>query len=191
LFERYPIRGPRDGIRPWWLRGFCALLALAFLTAAWLAAFTARAEPQEGAPRSGARPEPAKAERNTKASALFARRCARCHDTDGTGGPLREQSPQMPDFTRARWHARHDDTQLFVSILEGKGSKMPSFRGRVSEDEAKELVSLIRTFDPSYDPAKAGGTLSGDDFSRRFRELEGELERLKKEYKELAPPAKP
>jgi mono/diheme cytochrome c family protein len=162
------------------------LLGSALVGLAWLLPFTAAAEPPDGAARAGPKPEPGKAERGA-ARALFARRCAGCHDDDGTGSGMRQQASQIPDFTSERWQARRDDAQMVASILEGKGAKMPAFRGRLSEDQAKELVSLIRTFDPKYDPTKAGASMSSDEFGRRFRELEEELERLKKEYRKLTP----
>jgi hypothetical protein len=101
--------------------------------------------------------------------------------------------PQVPDFTRHAWHARHSDAQLVVSILEGKGSRMPAFHGKVSEGGAQDLVSLLRTFDPSYDPAAARQQPLGvEEFERRLRQLEAEMEELKKQFRDAsAPPRKP
>jgi mono/diheme cytochrome c family protein len=170
--------------------GFPGVLILLGLGASCLAGLTA-AQAQAGrsatAVSSGAG-----AERLQAARRFFERRCSSCHDDDGTGGALRRAVPQIPDFTSRGWQARRSDAQLVVSILEGKGARMPAFHGKIDEDGAQDLVSLIRTFDPTYDPAAARRQpLSGEEFEQRFRQLEVELEELKKQFREVsAPPRK-
>jgi mono/diheme cytochrome c family protein len=161
--------------------GLCALLWLGLLSVSVPRASTALADVAAPAPAAGP-------QRQRAVSALFQRRCARCHAADGTG----KVSP-APDFTQSRWQRRRDDEQLLASILEGKGHKMPSFRGQVSEEGAGELVRLIRTFDPKYDPAAARRDgMSPDEFLRRFHLLQQEMEQLMEESrKSSAPPDKP
>jgi mono/diheme cytochrome c family protein len=171
--------------------GFPGVLILLGLGAGCLAGLTAaqaQAGRSAGLVSSGPRPERLQAARR-----FFERRCSGCHDDDGTGGALRSTVPQMPDFTSRGWQARRSDPQLVVSILEGKGTRMPAFHGKIDEDGAQDLVSLIRTFDPTYDPAVARRQpLSGEEFERRFRQLETEMEELKKQFREAsAPPRKP
>jgi mono/diheme cytochrome c family protein len=113
---------------------------------------------------------------------LFRRHCAQCHGARGTGA-----APPAPDFTDPRWQRQRSDEQLVVAILDGKGNRMPPFRGKVSEEGADELATLIRTFDPTYDPAAARrNAVSADEFRTRFRGLEAEMERLKKQFRELS-----
>jgi mono/diheme cytochrome c family protein len=129
------------------------------------------------------------AERLQAARRVYVRRCSGCHDDEGTGGALRSTLPQMPDFTSRGWQVRRSDAQLVVSILEGKGSRMPAFHGKLSEDGAQDLVGLIRTFDPTYDPAKARRqAVSPEEFERRFLQLDAEMEELKRQFREASSP---
>jgi cytochrome c553 len=123
-------------------------------------------------------------ERKRSITSQYRRLCSRCHGTDFTG-----ELDQIPNFTDRRWHERHTDVQLLVSILDGKGARMPSYRGRVSEDQARDLVALIREAG-SFPGDSADGDASGggmDDFTRRFQELEKELEELRRQFHELNP----
>jgi mono/diheme cytochrome c family protein len=170
------------------------LLAPAALVALCLGGLAGRLSAQAGPrrPAEPTRPARPSSEQLHAARQLFQRRCAGCHDSDGSGGVLRGSVPLVPDFTNSRWQQRRRDEQLVVSILEGKGSRMPSFHGRVSEEGAQDLVSLIRTFDPTYDPAAAArSAVTASEFSRRFRELDQEMEELKKQFRELSAPRRP
>jgi mono/diheme cytochrome c family protein/uncharacterized membrane protein len=80
-----------------------------------------------------------------EAGELFGKRCARCHGADGTGQPRRARGGEIPNFTDAKWQATRTDDQLLASILDGK-DKMPSFRDRLSEEEARDLVAHVRAF---------------------------------------------
>jgi mono/diheme cytochrome c family protein/uncharacterized membrane protein len=76
----------------------------------------------------------------------FRRACAKCHDADGTGRQSRERMADIPDFTDSRWQAQRNDAQLLRSILEGKGEDMPPFRGKLTEEQARALVTEVRAF---------------------------------------------
>ncbi len=80
---------------------------------------------------------------------LFRQHCVKCHGTDGTGSPARGRLPEIPDFTAASWQARRSEAQLLVSILDGKGSEMPRWRGKIREEEARGLVAHVRAFAPT------------------------------------------
>jgi mono/diheme cytochrome c family protein len=108
--------------------------------------------------------------------------CASCHGTDFTGSVLREKGRDIPDFTDRQWHSHRTDAKLVVSILEGKGTRMPPFAQRLSEPEARALVSLIRQANATP-LANAGAEPS--DFETRFAELSREMETLKKQFHEL------
>src|SRR5437764_2316069 len=68
---------------------------------------------------------------------LFRQRCARCHGADGTGSTVRDSMPEIPNFTEASWQARWSDAQLMAAILDGKGSEMPPWSGRISAEQAR------------------------------------------------------
>jgi mono/diheme cytochrome c family protein/uncharacterized membrane protein len=77
---------------------------------------------------------------------LFAKHCVRCHGKEGTGSPARGRLPQIPDFTEASWQARRSDAQLLASILDGKGKGMPPGRGKITEEQARNLMAFVRAF---------------------------------------------
>jgi hypothetical protein len=74
-----------------------------------------------------------------------------------------------------------------VSILHGKGTRMPSFRGRLSREQARELVAYIR----QAGPFRAAQATELDDWDRRYAELVRQLRELQEEFRRLsAPPRK-
>jgi mono/diheme cytochrome c family protein len=114
------------------------------------------------------------------AAALYRRFCQRCHAVSGQGDPGAGFSG-IPNFTDPAWQTRRSDAQLLVSILDGKGDGMPTFRGRVTEAQARELVGHIRAFGPER-PRTTSGT-SG--FEAKFRELDEEFQELQRQFREL------
>jgi hypothetical protein len=98
--------------------------------------------------------------------------------------------PGLPDFTRRDWQESRANPQLSVSILDGKGTLMPSFRGRVKDDQAPDLVAYVRAFGPLKPPAV--GKAAPGDFEEQYRRLQLEWEALQKQLDELSrKPAKP
>jgi mono/diheme cytochrome c family protein/uncharacterized membrane protein len=77
---------------------------------------------------------------------VFRRQCVKCHGADGTGKNALERMPDIPDFTDTRWQSRRADEQLIASILDGKGDDMPPHRGKINDEQARGLVSYVRTF---------------------------------------------
>jgi len=116
-------------------------------------------------------------------SRIFRRFCAMCHGPDGRGAGMRENLPMLPDFTRHAWQESRSDRQLVVSVLDGKGARMPSFAGKVASEQARDLVAFIRTFDPS--PARAASTATGE-FAARYRQLNEEFENLGRQIRALS-----
>ena len=106
--------------------------------------------------------------------AVYRQRCQRCHEADGSGSDT-----DVPDFTNAKWQAGRTDSQLLVSILDGKGTTMPAFRGKVTDTEARQLVAMTRAF------AK-GGAGAAADFASKFRQLQDELAALQRQFHDLA-----
>jgi mono/diheme cytochrome c family protein len=123
------------------------------------------------------------------AAGLYTRYCARCHGDDFTGNGWRERGRQLPNFSSAAWQHSRSDAQLLVSIVEGKGARMPAFGDRLSQAQARDLVLLIRSANPAR-PATA--SIGRDDFDRRYAALLRELEELRKQFRELGrPPRRP
>ena len=119
-------------------------------------------------------------------SALYRRYCQNCHGADGKGGGGAVKD--VPNFTQVSWQQQRTDLQLLVTILEGKGSGMPSFGERLDEAKAKALVAHLRAFAPDRPKGPAGGSpapAGETDFDRRYRQLQKELDELKRQMKEL------
>jgi mono/diheme cytochrome c family protein len=115
----------------------------------------------------------------------FQRMCARCHGPDGKGSEVRESLPTIPDFSVTSWQTGRTDPQLVVSVLEGKGTAMPAFRDKVTREQARDLVTFIRTFAPVPGrPAPA----AADDFKIRFQQLEKEFNELRRQIPALSSP---
>jgi mono/diheme cytochrome c family protein/uncharacterized membrane protein len=108
--------------------------------------------------------------------ALFVKHCAKCHGKDGTGSEERDGLPKIPNFTDVSWQEKSKDAQLVASILDGKGTKgeeMPSWRGKISEEQARSLVGYVRAFAPTKGTSEGG---SQTDHSARYRKSEEEPE---------------
>jgi mono/diheme cytochrome c family protein len=114
---------------------------------------------------------------------IFQRFCKSCHGFDGRGTTLRDQTPSIPDFTSQVWKQRRSPPQLTTTILEGKGTVMPAFRGKLNEAQIRDLVTYLRAFAPQPASVPVG---QETDFKRRFSQLTHELDDLKKQYQDLS-----
>jgi mono/diheme cytochrome c family protein len=113
---------------------------------------------------------------------LFARFCVACHGADGHGSSMRSQMPVIPDFTSSRWQETRSDLQLSITILQGKGAAMPTFRGKLDEPAARRVVAYLRTFAPR--PTTVPDA-PATDFSQRIRRLQTELDDLRRQVRAL------
>jgi mono/diheme cytochrome c family protein len=128
------------------------------------------------------------AERDAKflrARAFFRRDCVGCHGEDGKGSEARRSMPRIPDFSRPAWQERKSDSRLLASILDGKGTFMPHFRDRLSKEEVHDLVAYVRSLNAS---GRTQGAAPQPDYDQRFRQLQEELDELRKQFRELAEP---
>ena len=96
--------------------------------------------------------------------------------------------PTLPDFTSQKLQDNVSDPQIAISILDGKGKLMPAFRGRVTEDQARDLTAYLRAFGPRK---PATSEAPANDFDKRFRELQDQWNELDKQLKELSKPTPP
>ncbi|HZZ92958.1 MAG TPA: c-type cytochrome [Usitatibacter sp.] len=64
--------------------------------------------------------------------------CAGCHGRGGGGG----MGPALSDD---RWFYGSEPDQIFRTIMEGRPNGMPSFKGRIPEDQAWQIVAFVRS----------------------------------------------
>ena len=122
-----------------------------------------------------------------RAEARFHKLCAKCHEDNGNGESMRDNMPRMPDFTDGKWHRKRTDRQLLVSILDGKGEQMPPFHKKLTDNQAQELVTHIRTMnaDSQSPPQPSAG--DPEDFDSQFDQLRKELAELKRQFQQVKP----
>jgi cytochrome c6 len=77
------------------------------------------------------------------APALYKSKCAACHGPDGTGNVSMGKTLGVTDLTSADVQ-KQTDAQLTDSIANGKGKKMPAYKGKLTDDQIKGLVGYIR-----------------------------------------------
>jgi hypothetical protein len=82
---------------------------------------------------------------------LFNRYCIRCHGVDGRGV---WDIPDVPNFTNPLWQSTHTDGQLARSILQGRGSVMPPWRGTLSLEQSWAMARYVRTFVPGTEASR-------------------------------------
>jgi ubiquinol-cytochrome c reductase cytochrome b subunit len=129
------------------------------------------------------------AARIRSATGLYRQYCLTCHGADGRGQEIRTSMPTIPDFSSRSWQENISNTQIPVSILNGKGTLMPAFRGPLSNSDAQDLTAYIRAFGPAR--ATPSQPASGD-FEKRFRQLQEEWDELQRQLRDLQrPPRKP
>jgi cytochrome c6 len=77
------------------------------------------------------------------AAGLFKSKCAVCHSADGSGTSAMGKQLGVKDLG-ADAVQKQSDAQLTDSITNGKGSKMPAYKGKLTDDQIKGLVGYIR-----------------------------------------------
>jgi len=77
---------------------------------------------------------------------LYQKYCQVCHGTEGEGDGIMTKLMGMTpmDHTNPNVTNRLDNQELARSILDGKGTYMPAWRGILSQDDVEALVSYIR-----------------------------------------------
>ncbi len=119
------------------------------------------------------------------ASGLYRQYCLICHGADGKGSEMKAAMPTIPDFTGPAWQDSVTNPQAAISVLDGKGALMPSFRGRVSDEQNQDLVAYLRAFGPAR--AVVAESAPGD-FERRYRDLQEQWDELQKQLRDLSKP---
>ena len=78
---------------------------------------------------------------------IYAEKCVRCHKEDGTGGitDIEGTKIKSPNFTTDKMK-KEDDKEFIETIENGaKEDGMPAFKGKLSDEEIKNLVKFIRS----------------------------------------------
>jgi mono/diheme cytochrome c family protein len=77
------------------------------------------------------------------AGSLYKTKCVVCHAPDGSGSTSTGKQMQAPDL-RSDEVQKETDAQLIDAITSGKGKKMPAYKGKLADDQIKQLASYIR-----------------------------------------------
>jgi ubiquinol-cytochrome c reductase cytochrome b subunit len=125
------------------------------------------------------------AARTRVAAGLYRQYCLACHGTEGRGGEMKGAMPGLPDFTNRGWQESVNAPRLTASILDGRGTLMPPFRGRLSDEQCQDLAGYVRAFGPA---ATVTPVTTTDDFDKRYRELQDQWNELERQLKEMSKP---
>ena len=104
---------------------------------------------QPGLPNRGrwaalTNPYAGNAQRIAEGAKLFvAYNCLDCHGGDGSGA----MGPSLQDN---RWHFGGTDGDVFQSIYEGRPDGMPSWGGRIGDDQIWRLVAYVQTLSKGH-----------------------------------------
>jgi hypothetical protein len=79
------------------------------------------------------------------------------------------------------------NAQLTVSILEGKGTGMPTFSGKLNKDQISDLIAYVRSFGPIKGPTTK---FQEGEFQQRYHELEAQWNELERQLQMLKNPTK-
>jgi cytochrome c oxidase cbb3-type subunit 3 len=63
--------------------------------------------------------------------------CSGCHSNGGGG-----MGPALMDD---KWRYGNNPEDIYTTIMEGRPNGMPSFKGRINEDQAWQLVAYVRS----------------------------------------------
>lgn len=89
---------------------------------------------------------PAATDDLASARKIYSEKCVNCHKEGGVGGitQLERGKIKAPNFTSDRM--KNDDGDDWIEVIENgaKEDGMPAFKGKLTDDEIKSLVKLIR-----------------------------------------------
>lgn len=100
-------------------------------------------------------PLPSSESNLNSARQIYADECAQCHGEQGRGdGPeARTHFPLPADLTDEKLLKGVTDGEIFYQISEGR-RPMPSYKGRLTEDQRWQLILLVRSFSQSAGSGK-------------------------------------
>ena len=74
------------------------------------------------------------------AADLFKSKCAMCHGPDGKGKMAGTKDLGSAEVQKA------SDPDLIATVTNGKPPKMPAYKGKLTDDQIKDLVKYVRSF---------------------------------------------
>lgn len=78
--------------------------------------------------------------------------CASCHGADGKAQTKQGKKLKVRDYTDAKVQAEMKDDSMLTAILDGVKEngkeRMKGYKGELSEQECKDLVTFIRQLKP-------------------------------------------
>ncbi len=80
------------------------------------------------------------------AKKIYSEKCVKCHKENGTGGvtEIDGEKIKAPDFTAAKLKDASDNSFVDTITNGAKEDGMPAFKGKLTDDEIKSMVKLIR-----------------------------------------------
>jgi len=92
-------------------------------------------------------------------AAIFKRNCVMCHGPDGKG----VATFKTPDFTNPRVQASLTDEQILETIKNGKkGTVMPAWADKLSDQDIKAVAAHIRSFNAQNQPGQTTATQAAE-----------------------------
>lgn len=73
--------------------------------------------------------------------------CIGCHAPEGGGG-------MGPPFSDPEWKYGSDPHSVYESIIEGRANGMPTWSGKIPEDEIWRIVAYVRSLSPAPVPTR-------------------------------------
>ena len=93
-------------------------------------------------------PQPTAAATDELASTrkIYSEQCVRCHKEDGAGGvtDIDGKRIKAPNLTSERQKGKPDSDYIEIIENGAKEDGMPGFKGKISDDDIKNLVKYIR-----------------------------------------------
>lgn len=91
-------------------------------------------------------------------NALFLKSCASCHGKDGKAQTSVARKLGVKDLSQSKLN----DTQIEKQILEGRpadqtSAKMPAFKDRLTAEEIKSLIPVVKSFREERQPKARNG----------------------------------
>lgn len=77
-------------------------------------------------------------------AATYKAKCAGCHSADGSGSGPAGKAMHLRDLGSADVQ-KQTDAELIAITTNGKGS-MPGYKGKLTDDQIKQVVAFMRTF---------------------------------------------
>lgn len=72
--------------------------------------------------------------------ALYDKKCAMCHGTNGVAKPTAKSSANLND---PEWQKKATDEEIVKVTLEGK-NKMPKFEGKLTPEQVHAIIQYMR-----------------------------------------------